>query len=396
MAKPTKKRTPAAGRTVRAPRKRAAAKARESRPPESLDEAPSEDRDRPSGRDAFSRYLRDLGSAAPLLSKDEELALARRLFDRAACLIRERIAVARKLVAPKRRKSHPEIAAMAEAFLDEYAPRGLEGKRLENRLRKLLYDGNAGAERLMGFVEHDKEGAAIVRRFIESNLRLVINVAKRYGNGMLSIEELVQEGNIGLMHAVPRFDASRGFRFSTYATWWIRHAIGRAIADKGRTVRLPVHLIEMAHRIGKRRADLTAKLGRMPNDEELAKSLKLPVQKVSDMRRWTMTPVSIDEPVGDEREDPLVDFLSEKPEEPEPWTTLVPDKHLAILRDALDGLRGIEGDILRMRFGLDENPEMTLREIGDTYHLSRERIRQLEQRALAKLRMRLTRFDLAA
>lgn len=231
--------------------------------------------------------------------------------------------------------------------------------------------------------------SGIVRILVEANLRLVVNVAKRFV-GLLPLPDLVQEGNIGLMHAVPLFDYRRGFRFSTYVTWWIRHAIGRAIADKGRTIRLPVHLLDAGHQIGKKRSEMAAELGREPTDEDLAKAMGVDAEKIGKMRVWTQSPVSIDEPISSERDDPLGDFLAVEAEEPLPWTPLIPDKGHLLLEEEFRKLKPMEQDVLRLRFGLTDD-ELTLREIGDKYGLSRERIRQLQEAGLKRLRIGLAR-----
>jgi len=402
MARKKKLPTRPAGRTVRAPRKRATAKADLPILSASVDDAetqPVPGRALPAGADAFSRYMRDVGQAPPLLTKAGELELGRRLAHRAVDLIVEHLEDSAEILAAEKRQDEvrrDDECCAAEAFIGEFNPRGLKGKRLETHLLNTIFNKQEGAEILMRFVADDPEGKALIRRFVESNLRLVINQAKKYGNSLLPLDELIQEGNLGLMHAVPRFDYRRGLRFSTYATWWIRHAIGRAIADKGRTVRLPVHMIEAAHQMAKTRMQMAAALGRPPTDEELAKKLKLSVDKLDKMRRWTMMTVSLDEPVNEDREDPMGDFVSEETDEPQPWSTLIPGKDFQMLWEALSRLRGIEGDVLRLRYGLGDDQELTLREIGEKYSLSRERIRQLETQALKKLRLQLPQILKAA
>ncbi len=228
--------------------------------------------------------------------------------------------------------------------------------------------------------------------FVRANLRLVVSIARRFNHGRMALADLIQEGNLGLLKAVERYDYRRGFRFSTYASWWIRHAISRALADKGREIRLPVHMIDAQHRLTKARRMLTGTLGRQPTSEELAKATQMPVDKIEKMRSWLMEQsISIDKPVGDDEgrvlEDPDREEVS--PTQDLEWEALTTE-----VRDLLRELRPIEADILRQRFGLGTEQELTLKEIGDKYNLSRERIRQLQEQALGKMRRALARRDL--
>jgi RNA polymerase primary sigma factor len=245
--------------------------------------------------------------------------------------------------------------------------------------------------------------------FVKANLRLVVSIARRFNHGRMALADLIQEGNLGLMKAVERYDYRRGFRFSTYASWWIRHAISRALADKGREVRLPVHMIDAQHRLARARRELIAKFGRNPTSDELAEATKMPLDKIEKMRSWLLEQsVSIDKPVGDDEgrvlgevlEDPDRDEVS--PTQDLEWEALTTE-----VRELLRELRPIEADILRQRFGLEaawntpggrrrvgDTQELTLKEIGDKYNLSRERIRQLQEQALGKMRRALARRDL--
>lgn len=343
-----------------------------------------------SHENVFGRYVHDVRGASVLLTADDEIGLGRAMVDRAVAAVLERLAFAELVVrrAPRRKECRPFVP-MAKAFIADFNPKGLKGARLEKRLVDLYFAGSSPQQEVMiNGLKRDRQGSAIVHRLISSNLRLVINVAKKYV-GLLPLTDLVQEGNIGLMHAVPRYDYRRGYRFSTYATWWIRHAIGRALADKGRTVRLPVHLLEAAHKIGAKRAELAVSLGRMPSDAELSKAVRMPADKIEKIRAWTLMPVSLDEPVDHEREDPMGDFLVDEQEELPEWAPLIPGKHASALEEALARLRPIEQDVLRMRFGLGDTEDLTFREIGDKYNLSRERIRQIQESALSKLRRSL-------
>ena len=246
-------------------------------------------------------------------------------------------------------------------------------------------------------VQQANRAAAAARNdFVKANLRLVVSIARRFNHGRMALADLIQEGNLGLIKAVERYDYKRGFRFSTYASWWIRHAISRALADKGREVRLPVHMIDAQHRLTKARRQLTAKHGREPTSEELAEATSMPLDKVEKMRSWLLEQsVSIDKPVGDDEgrvlgevlEDP--DRETSSPTEGMEWEALTSE-----VRELLGDLRPIEADILRQRFGLGTEQELTLKEIGDKYNLSRERIRQLQEQALTKMRRALQRKDL--
>jgi RNA polymerase primary sigma factor len=232
--------------------------------------------------------------------------------------------------------------------------------------------------------------------FVKANLRLVVSIARRFNHGRMALADLIQEGNLGLIKAVERYDYRRGFRFSTYASWWIRHAISRALADKGREVRLPVHMIDAQHRLTKARRQLTGQLGRQPTTEELAEATQMPLDKVEKMRSWLLEQsVSIDKPVGDDEGRVLGEVLEDPDrEEVSPTGELEWEALTAEVRDLLRELRPIEADILRQRFGLGTEQELTLKEIGDKYNLSRERIRQLQEQALSKMRRALARRDL--
>ena len=232
--------------------------------------------------------------------------------------------------------------------------------------------------------------------FVKANLRLVISIARRFNHGRMSLADLIQEGNLGLMKAVERYDYRRGFRFSTYASWWIRHAISRALADKGREIRLPVHMIDAHHRLTKARRELTSKLQRPPTVEELAAATKMPSEKVENMRRWVLEQsISIDRPVGDEDGRNLGEILEDPDRvDASPTADLELEALTGEVKNLLRELRPIEADILRQRFGLETEQELTLKEIGEKYNLSRERIRQLQEQALTKMRRALQRKDM--
>lgn len=237
------------------------------------------------------------------------------------------------------------------------------------------------------------ERAAEVARnaFVLANLRLVVSIARRFNHGRMALADLIQEGNIGLMKAVERYDYRKGFRFSTYASWWIRHAISRALADKGREVRLPVHMIDAYHRLSRARRELAAKLGRQATVEELSAATDIPAGKIEKMRSYLAEQsVSLDKPVSDEDGRTLLDILQEPVDDRDgPAERMTLEAQSEEVRQLLCDLKPIEADILRQRFGFDDDRELTLKEIGEKYNLSRERIRQLQEQALGKMRKAL-------
>lgn len=234
---------------------------------------------------------------------------------------------------------------------------------------------------------------AAKNEFVKKNLRLVVSIARRFNHGRMPLQDLIQEGNLGLIKAVDRFDHRKGFRFSTYASWWIRHAISRAIADKGRAVRLPVHMIDAYHKVAKARREYESAHGREPSPQELARKTGLALAKIERMDTLVLEhPISLDRPVADEDGRKLIDFLEDEEVEM-PGDLLEADALSEQVRDVLLELRPIEADILRKRFGLEADEELTLKQIGERYSLSRERIRQLQEQALLKIRRELRRRE---
>ena len=297
--------------------------------------------------DPVRMYLKEIGKVA-LLSAEEEIEFARKIEDGAAAV--------------EKLEGLDKMLETAE---------GEEKETLEKEKKELGYmiaDGEAAKQKLT-----------------EANLRLVVSIAKRYvGRGMLFLD-LIQEGNLGLIKAVEKFDYRKGYKFSTYATWWIRQAITRAIADQARTIRIPVHMVETINKLIRVNRQLLQELGREPLPEEIAEKMDIPVERVREISKISQEPVALETPIGEEEDSHLGDFIQDDnvpvPAEAAAFTLLKEQ-----LVEVLGTLTEREQKVLRLRFGLDDGRARTLEEVGKEFNVTRERIRQIEAKALRKLR----------
>ena len=393
----------------------------------------------PADEDSIRAYYRKLGRV-PLLTREGEVALAQRIEQAEKGVARALIAspfaiqelslIGAELRAGKLRardvtrnpadEEEDELTArsrLVELFepihvLERAASeraRGLAAMRSEARksleqmrltratlvrvvtaIRRSAHRG-AGKSRatevtLVAVRAGEREADQAKAALIEANLRLVVSIAKRHTGQGLQIADLVQEGNIGLMRAVDKFDYKRGFKFSTYATWWIRQSITRAIADQGRTIRTPVHMVETGNRLATARKRLVQSCGREPTIEELSVEVGLPIAKAQMALVARREPVSLETPTGEDDSARLVDFVADTERE-DALENLLRKRFVEGTRELLATLTSREAQVLRMRFGLDGGAERTLAEIGESFDLTRERIRQIETQALRKLRL---------
>lgn len=300
-----------------------------------------------SVEDPVRMYLKEIGKV-PLLSADEEIELAQNMEDGAVAT--EKINV---------------LKGRIDGASEE------EKAEIKEEIKTLQRDVDKGAD--------------AKKRLAEANLRLVVSIAKRYvGRGMLFLD-LIQEGNLGLIKAVEKFDYKKGYKFSTYATWWIRQAITRAIADQARTIRIPVHMVETINKLIRVSRQLLQELGREPSPEEIAKEMNMPVERVREILKISQEPVSLETPIGEEEDSHLGDFIKDDnvpvPADAAAFTLLKEQ-----LEEVLGTLTEREQKVLTLRFGLDDGRARTLEEVGKEFNVTRERIRQIEAKALRKLR----------
>ena len=283
-----------------------------------------------------------------------------------------------------------DLKEVEELKLDEITDTSFEGISVDDPVR--MYLREIGKIQLLSYEKELELAKRILnsdeeakQELAEANLRLVVSIAKKYvGRGMLFLD-LIQEGNMGLIKAVEKFDYTKGFKFSTYATWWIRQAITRAIADQARTIRIPVHMVETINRLIRTSRHLLQQLGREPSPEEIAQEMDLPVEKVMEIQKIAQDPVSLETPIGEEDDSHLGDFIQDE-DSPAPHDAASYTLLREQLEEVMNTLTPREAKVLKLRFGLEDGKARTLEEVGKEFDVTRERIRQIEAKALRKLR----------
>ncbi len=295
--------------------------------------------------------------------------------------------LARKVKESSRKRKQVERQTKMQAAEILHHEHKLENAR--RRLRRVELEANMSIKDLKSLLRHISRTEAQIQQaksdLIEANLRLVVNIAKKYTNRGLQFLDLIQEGNVGLMKAVDKFEYQRGYKFSTYATWWIRQAITRAIADQARTIRIPVHMIETINKLIRTSRYLVQKMGREPTPEEIGEKMGLPLEKVRKVLKIAKEPISLEIPIGEEEDSRLGDFIEDKTI-PGPMDVVTRNSLQSRTFDSLNTLTPREERVLRMRFGIGEKSDHTLEEVGQDFDVTRERIRQIEAKALRKLR----------
>ena len=344
--------------------------------------------------DPVKNYLKQIGQI-PLLSAEQEVELSRRIHagaEAAHILQADR----QKYDAPEYIKKNSARFSFEEdensrsynEDLDEDSEKSAEDaeeKADEEKAMEAVENGPLSEERRQELLKTRRDGLNARRSLSEANLRLVVSIAKKHVGHNLAFLDLIQEGNIGLIKAAEKFDCDRGFRFSTYATWWIRQAITRAIADQARTIRIPVHMVETINKVIRVSRQLLQELGHDPSPEEISAEMNMPVDKVREILKIAQEPVSLETPIGEEEDSHLGDFIPDEaasePSEAASFTLLKEQ-----LVDVLGTLTPREEKVLKLRFGIEDGRTRTLEEVGKEFNVTRERIRQIEAKALRKLR----------